>query len=391
MKRVIFYFLVLLFAVWLGVTMYHHPGYVLIAYHNISIETSLWFAVTALIFLFIFFYALLRFSSGVGAITSYIRQWISNHKKRRAHAQTILGLYELVEGRWDRAEKKLVRSAKYSDMPLINYLAAAFTAQNQHESKRRDNYLRLAQNVAQENPIALGLAEVALRIGNKQWEEASAILQRLHQLQPKNVLILKLLHQAYLELKDWQNLVKLLPLLRKRQTLTLNEINQLEQKVYQELLVMGLQNHSISSVWSSLPRYLQKHPAAAAIYTEYLLSNNQVENAEAILKMILRKVLDEHLLEIYAILPSSQPIKQLMRAEKWLQNNPENAPLLLCLGRLCKKQKLWGKARLYLEKSVRLMPNMVAYAELAQITAEQNDLRGALDFYVKGLHTMTRK
>jgi len=386
MKKMIFYFSVLLFAVWLGVIMHRNPGYILIAYHNISIETSLWFAVISLIFLFLLFHMLLRFSNGVSAITSYVRQWISNHKKRRAHTQTVLGLYDLVEGSWERAEKKLLRSAKYSDMPLINYLGAAFMAQNQHELRRRDNHLRLAQKVAKDRPIAIGLTQASLQMGNKQWEEACATLQNLHQLQPRNIFVLQLLHRAHLELKDWQSLENLLPILRKRRVLNIDEIDQLEQKVYKELLLTGSQNHSITNIWKHLPRYLQKNPSLVAIYSEYLLANNQLEDAETILKMTLRKILDEHLLELYAALPGSQPIKQLMRAEKWLQDNTENAALLLCLGRLCKKQKLWGKARNYLEKSARIMPNMAAYAELAQITAEQNDLQGALDLYAKGIN-----
>lgn len=386
MKKIIFYFLILLLAVWLGVTMHHNPGYVLIAYDNISIETSLWFAGVTLLLLFLVFYMLLRFSSGIGAITSYIRQWISNRKRRRAHSQTVLGLYELIEGDWEHAEKKLTRAAKYSDMPLVNYLAAALLAQNQHEFKRRDNYLRFAEKAAKDRPIAAGLTQASLHMGNKEWRQACTILQNIHQLQPRNVFILQLLHKAYLELKDWQSLEQLLPILRKRHAFTTDEINGFEQKVYQELLLNGVKNHNIKNTWHNLPRYLQKTPSLAAIYAEYLLTNEQIEDAETLLKIVLHKVLDKHLLELYTILPSPNPIKQLMRAEKWLQDNPENAELLLCLGQLCKQQKLWGKARHYLEKSAKLTPSSAVYAELAQITKEQNDLRGALDFYEKGQH-----
>ncbi len=384
MKKTIFYFLVLLFAVWLGVIIHNNPGYVLIAFHGVSIETSLWFVVISLIFLFVLFHWFLRFSSGVGAMVAYIREWISNRRRRRAHTQTVLGLYDLVEGNWERAEKKLFRSAKYSDMPLVNYLAAAFMAQNQYEFKRRDNHLRLAQKVAADRPMAAGLTYVSLQMGNKHWEEAGATLKNLQQLQPRNVFVLQLLQKVYVELKDWQSLEKILPLLRKRRILNNDEINQLEQKVYQELLLIGTKNNSIAIVWKKLPRYLQKNPAIVSVYTEYLLANNQLEDAETVLKMTLRKVSDKHLLELYSALPSSQPIKHLMRAEEWLQNDPENAELLLCLGRICRKQKLWGKARNYLEKSARLRQAMDVYAELAQIAAEQNDLRGALELYAKG-------
>jgi len=194
-----------------------------------------------------------------------------------------------------------------------------------------------------------------------------------------------LLKQACLELKDWVGLKILLPDLRKRRAFSIEEINQLELKVYSELLLVGRTNNTIEAKWDELPGYLQKHPAIVAIYVEYLLANKECEEAEAILKMVLRKVLDERLLELYATLPSSNPIKKVARAEGWLKENPENPALLLCLGRICKQQKLWGKARQYLEKSACLMKAPAVYLELGQIMEMQNDLRGALDFYSKGL------
>lgn len=385
MKKIIFYFFILLFAVWLGVTMHRNPGYVLVAYHNISVETSLWFAVVALIFLFFIFYAILRFSSGVYAVTSYIKQWISNRRKRRAREQTVAGLYDFVEGDWKRSEKKLVRAASYSDMPLVNYLAAAFMAEKQQAVKRRDNYLCLAQKTVKDRPIAIGIVQARLQISNKRWEEAAATLQYLHKVYPKNRLILQLLQQVYQELKDWVNLEKILSSLRKREALGIDEMNCLEPKVYRELLLIGSRNNTIDAVWNDLSRYLKRNQELVAVYANYLLANNRSEEAEIILKLGLHRVLDERLLELYAGLTSSNPIKHLMRAEQWLQDNREHAGLLLCLGVICKRQKLWGKARSYLEKSARLKPNLVVYAELAEIMIVQNDQHAALDFYSKGV------
>lgn len=385
MKRIIICFLVLLFSVWLGVIMHRNPGYILVSYQGWSIETTLWFAVVVLSILFLLFYMLLRFSSGVNSITVRFKQWIVSRRKRKARVQTVLGLYDFAEGNWRASEKKLIRGAKYSDMPLINYLAAAFMAQRQHALARRDNYLLTAQKTDTDHPIVVGLTQARLQIFNQQWEEALATLRRLHQLRPKNAFILQLLEQAYFELKDWMGLKVLLPSLRKRRAFSVEEINQFELKIYSELFLMSRTNNTIEVKWDELPGYLRKHPAIVAIYVEYLLANKKHEEAEAILKMILRKVLDERLLELYAALPSSNPIKKVARAEGWLKENPENPALLLCLGRICKQQKLWGKARQYLEKSACLTRAPAIYLELGQIIEMQNDLHGALDFYRKGL------
>ncbi|CAL7962003.1 HemY protein [Gammaproteobacteria bacterium] len=385
MRRIIIYFLALLSSVWFGIIMYRNPGYVLVSYQGWSVETTLWFAVVVLILLFLLFYMLLRFSSGVNSITIRLKQWVINRRKLKARAQTVLGLYDFAEGNWGASEKKLIRGAKYSDMPLINYLAAAFMAQQQHALARRDNYLLIAQRDDADHPMVVSLTQARLQIFNQQWEEALATLQRLHQLQPKNAFILQLLEQAYFELKDWVGLKVLLPDLRKRRAFSIEEINQLELKVYSELLLVSRINNTIEVKWGELPGYLRKYPAIVAIYVEHLLANKECEEAEAILKMALHKVLDERLLELYAMLPSSNPIKKVARAEGWLKENPENSALLLCLGRICKQQKLWGKARQYLEKSACLTKAPAVYLELGQIMEMQNDLRGALDSYSKGL------
>jgi HemY protein len=389
MKRIIICFLVLLLSVWLGVTMRGNPGYVLVSYNGWSIETSLWFTIIVLIALFLLVYMVLRFGSGVNSVAMHVKLWFSDRSSRKARSQTTLGLYDLVEGDWARAEKRLLRAAKHSDMPLVNYLAAAFMAQRQYALERRDKHLLLAQKAGVDHPIVVSLTQARLQIFNRQWEEALATLQHLHELRPKNAFILQLLEQVCLELKDWASLEILLPIFRKRCVFSSEEINQIELKVYSKLLLACVTNNTIENKWKELPRHLKKHPLLVAVYAEYLLTNNKDEEAEAVLKMILRKVLDKRLLELYAMLPSVNPIRKIARVEKWYKANPENANLLLCLGRICKQQKLWGKARQYLEKSARLMPTPAVYSELGQILEMQNDLRGALDYYNKGLQVVS--
>jgi len=378
MKKVIIYFLILLLSVCIGVFIYHNTGYVLISYKDWSFETSLWFFVLAIIFLFILIYFLLRITSRMLSLTSMLRLWINGIRKRRARNKTILGLYDLVEGNWRMAEKKLFSGAKYSDMPLINYLAAVFVAQKQSAFTRCDNYLFLAQQAEPSCKLAIGLAQAELSIANKQWERACANLQKLHKIQPKNPICLQLLVQVLLELKDWDNLKLFLPKIRKANILSTTDFDQLEFNIYHALM------SRIS--WNEVPGYLQKNPKLVAIYVRNLLINNKAEKAEDILKMILRKNLDKDLLELYANLPSDNPIKKLARAEEaWLQNNNEDPALLLTLGRICKQQKLWGKARQYFERSANLFSCSEVYFELGQICEIQHDLNKALEFYKKGI------
>jgi uncharacterized protein HemY len=63
----------------------------------------------------------------------------------------------------------------------------------------------------------------------------------------------------------------------------------------------------------------------------------------------------------------SRAVLQLQRAERWLTQRADDAVLLLAAARLSLRASLWGKARDYLERCVRISGDAEAYAELARL------------------------
>ena len=59
--------------------------------------------------------------------------------------------------------------------------------------------------------------------------------------------------------------------------------------------------------------------------------------------------------------------KRIARAETWLRQYPDEAALLLALGRMCMAQRLWGKAQSYLEASLALEETRDAHLALADL------------------------
>ena len=77
---------------------------------------------------------------------------------------------------------------------------------------------------------------------------------------------------------------------------------------------------------------------------------------------------------------------QLKQAENWLDDYGQNEHLLLALGRICIRAKLWGKAQSYLEASIGVKPmpaNCLMLAELMSDHLQQKDK--ASEYYQKGL------
>ena len=77
--------------------------------------------------------------------------------------------------------------------------------------------------------------------------------------------------------------------------------------------------------------------------------------------------------------------RQLANAEAWLNSHPEDAQLFLCLGRLAARDKLWGKARDYFEKSYRLQRTAETCAELGRLLNGLGEPKVAAAYFREGL------
>ena len=72
---------------------------------------------------------------------------------------------------------------------------------------------------------------------------------------------------------------------------------------------------------------------------------------------------------------------RIAQAEKWLEHHPRDGALLLTLGRLCRQQQLWGKARSYLEAALAVAPSRAAHVELAQLLDQLEESALAIRHY----------
>ncbi len=67
-----------------------------------------------------------------------------------------------------------------------------------------------------------------------------------------------------------------------------------------------------------------------------------------------------------------------------MQHGPK-PELLLLAGRVCLRNKLWGKARSYLEAGVQAAPTPQGYLDLARLCQDTQQPEEALKYYRQGL------
>ncbi len=206
---------ILMLTTLIGLALYHDPGYLLIALKHWSLEMPLWLGAVVFLMSCVSPHILMNVWHYLASLEQRLRIWRGSRHVKQARNKTSQGLIELHEGHWRLAEKYLTHAIKFSDSPLVNYLAAARAAHAQGAYDRRDDYLRTAQEKTPAAETAIGLTQVALQIQHQQFEQALATLQHLAEVAPKHSHILSLRLDLYLQLHDWTNLQTILLRCRK--------------------------------------------------------------------------------------------------------------------------------------------------------------------------------
>ena len=374
-------------AVGLALLVKEEPGYVLIGYDVWTVETTLAWLILLDVMLIVLIYLSVRLWVNTLTIPSRLSAWRSRRSTRRARRALNQGLVALSEGHWKGAEKSLLRYADHSESPLLNYLAAARSAQQQGAHERRDQYLQLAHESMPSADVAVGLTQAELQLAHEQLEQALATLMHLRSIAPKHAYVLNLLTTLYKRLEDWQQLRDLIPELRKQKVVDEAELLHLQVTIYTGLLNQAAQAEAaeqLTQEWNKIPKNLRSNEALVDCYARHLLARNQNDPAETLLREAIKRHWSETLAQLYGQVEADSS-KQLSTAEEWLSKHPRNPALLLTLGQLCLRCKLWGKARSYLEASIGAGATPAAYRVLGALLEQMEEPEKAMECYRAGM------
>ena len=364
------------------------PGHVLIGYGNWQIETSLYFSLAALVVSFVVIYIVVRLLLSTIWLPSTLKK--RGLVKRTTHSfeGLVWGLVDAAEGNWAKAEKSLIRNAASSGIPLMHYLTAAKAAQARGAFSKRDEYLQLANASTPGSELVVGLTEAELQLSNKQFDKALDSLKILKSIAPSHASVLRLLHETYRQMEDWQAIRKLLPDLKKNRVLMEAQIKLLETESYSELLkeAVGTEDlQALKTAWDGVPSYIKSVPGMGAVYYAGMIRLGGGHDIEDELRKSLEKSWDETLVVLYGCIQSGKPKKQLSRAESWVSQHSGDAILMRMLGKLCIRLKLFDKAKMYLQSSIDIEPSVDAYLCSGDLASENGEPSQALQNYRKGL------
>ncbi len=363
-------------------------GYVLMTYGRWIVETSLLGLVASVVVTL----ALLVFGArlllaGV-RLPSAVRQLIARRRGERARDTFEEGLLRLLEGNWKRAEIELVRRAADHHASHLNYLAAARAAQRLGAGDRRDHYLELAALSHPEHDFAVLLTQAELQLEREEFSAARDTALRLREVDPRHPYAVELLAESFAGLHSWEALRGLLLETGKLQAIPAPRRNALLQRSMLELIASAESESKLDrlkSLWDTAEPEARRDAGLRLRYAQALHQLNADAIAAALIVDALRRDWDPALVQLYGGLHSSDGVSRLATIEQWLSQYGERQELLITAGQACLQNKLWGKARSYLEAAARTRPSPAAYLELARLCEQTQLPDEAARYYRKGL------
>ncbi len=369
------------------------PGIAGFSFGDVSIELPLIKFVIGLFVVFVIFYLLLRIFSLLFNTPKRIQAAALRRRRLNAINNTKAGVIKFMLGDWALAEKLLLRGVENTDIPYVNYVWAARAAHQSGTYQARDRYLDMAKKCAPEVQAAIHILQTEFLLEQGLPEQALANLSQRRDEIRAHPKIAMLFADAYVQLNAWEKLVDMLPELKKVKGLDKKVLIKTQKQAVQGLL-RNCKNHTnagdVEGIGSRFKETILADNALIISYIEALRAQKKYAAAATFIINLVEKNWNTEFVRQYGLLELDNPDRALKKAEQWTKRYTSDANLYLTLGRLCKRAQLWGKAKTYLESSLRCNPLAETYAELAALHEYLDELDEAHQCAKKGLRLATR-
>lgn len=356
-------------AVALGARM--NDGYVLLVMPPYRAEVTLNLFLLALALLFVAVYAGLRLLAFTFGLPERARRYRAHRRQERAGQVFQDAVRLLFEGRFGQALKKAGEAHAAATAPGLSALIAARAAQRMRETEKQQEWMDRAKACDPRTEAATLMLEAEMMNEVRRFDAALVALNRLQSTQGRHIAALRLELRARQGSGDWDGVLKLLRQLAKRDALPVEMVRETRTQAH----LGNIAKRAADA--GQLIAYLRALPAdergqrvvlAAARALLGVGADGEAQKLiEAVFESTGHDEWQSELVAIYGRLAGGEQLERIARAEAWLERYPQDAQLLKALGRMCIRQRLWGKAQSYLEASLAVRPSQDAHLELARL------------------------
>ena len=357
------------------------------------IDVSINLALLALVLLLSAVYWTARVVQKMADFPEQVRLYRARREEIGGNRALIESIKNFLEGRFARAEKSARAAQSTGSTAGIAALVAARSAHRMQEYARRDEWLDLAGLDAELETARL-VASAEMLTEQRENDAALSALGRLQGEGRRHIHAMRIALSANLQSERWDDALKAVRLLEKRNALHPVLSRKLKCTIYRELLeAQRTDPAALEALWRTVPEADRQSPdialEAARLFNEADsgLGALAVQAVEATLHRPPSEWSDsaQALLEEYGRARTSTPRDQLERVETWIKDAPSAGPiraaLLYAAGMICLRQQLWGKSKAYLLESLAASREAATLLALARLADTIGDEREAAAYF----------
>ncbi|MGI4858094.1 MAG: heme biosynthesis HemY N-terminal domain-containing protein [Janthinobacterium lividum] len=363
------------FAVGLALAGRFEQGHVILIYPPYRIDLSLHALIGLIIVAFIASYALIRLVGGIVDMPSRVSGYRARSHAGKARAALREALGNLYAGHFSRAEKAARVAATLPENRDGAGLIGALAAHRMRESERRDAWLDSVDDPQWREARLMTLAE--MQVDADEPQAALAALNLLEDHGAKRPYAQQIGLRAHQELKNWDDVLRIVKALAKRQAIDPVAAARLERQAAEHLLFERRHDgDALLKCWQDLPEATRLAPRIADLCAELLLALDRAPQARRVVEAALAAEWDARLVRRFGACAGTDPLPLIQRAETWHGTRPDDADLCFALGRLCIQQRLWGKAQSFLEAALRLAQDDILKVRTHRALARMHEALG---------------
>jgi HemY protein len=330
-------------------------GYVLLVIPPWRIELSIAAFVIAIMLMMVLGFFLTRLTAGTLSLPMTVRALRLGRRRARAREAVLQAVGAFFEGHHARAEQAAAQALQQGESVGLCAVVAARAAHAQRRFEERDGYLETIHSLLPADRVLQLTTQADLLLDERRHQEALEVLRRAREIAPRSNAVRRLTLRAQIRMRQWDQVLQTLRSLEKARSIDRPHADAVRRQAHLELIARhGQDGKSLRTFWRgfSAPERTERTVALAA--ASRFIALKLMDDARDVLEHALEHQWDSELAALYGQCPGSAVLAQIERAEHWLQEHPQDAGLLLSLGRLCLHQSLWGKAQNYLEASQAL-------------------------------------
>ena len=382
------------------------PGYLLVRYGSVVLETSIAIAVLILvvgIWVSIWVVQLLR--RGLRT-TTRLADWQHSKAMLAQHEQQKKALLATLGGDWEQSFKALHAedqilsdSAEAQQRRFMRTALAAHTAHARGDFAERDRVLRASKNVVLELPTLGPLLVAQWYLESGDIKNASKPLHQVLAVSKKNARAWSMLASLHIASKDWEEAEKCWAMLKKLGQpyytgLRFHAFDFQRQDVFanpiaaDSLMLAKLLARRAGALkeYQELAPAQRRNIAFLIAWARELGVSQRGSEGAAVLAAALDEAWDPSVFSKWSELALAAPEDGLQRASGWAKGRTQDAHVQEVLGLLASHSEQWATAKDYFEAALKLLPEKAhakvrLYRQLGSVWRSLGDDHRALQYF----------